>query len=128
MSDALTDPPFGNAGESVADVDPDDLKTFSVETRDLRARHHGQQVSFSGAKSIGNPRVNSQVWYRSSMIWVLMQIAQEQLAPWIKSEEVSDVVFRTMATIPMEWIGTTERQCLPFDVEEFFRRLREGAV
>jgi hypothetical protein len=54
MSDALTDP-FGKAGESVADVDPDDLKTFSVETRDLRARHHGQQVSFSGAKAIGNP-------------------------------------------------------------------------
>jgi hypothetical protein len=62
------------------------------------------------------------------MIWVLMQIAQEQLAPWIKGEEVSDIVFRTMATIPMEWIGATERQGLPFDVDELFRRLREGAV
>jgi hypothetical protein len=62
------------------------------------------------------------------MIWVLNQFMQEQFAPWIKDEEVSDAVFRTMATIPMEWIGHTESEGLPFDVEEFFRRLREGGV
>ncbi|QNI33097.1 hypothetical protein H7849_03720 [Alloacidobacterium dinghuense] len=62
------------------------------------------------------------------MIRLLNEFAQEQLAPWIKDEEVSDAVFRTMATIPMEWIGHTEREDLPFDVEEFFRRLREGGV
>jgi hypothetical protein len=28
----------------------------------------------------------------------------------------------------MEWIGSTEREGLPFDVEEFFRRLSEGGV
>ena len=54
--------------------------------------------------------------------------AQERLAPWIKDEEVSDAVFRTRATIPVEWIGPTEREGLPFDVEEFFRRLRAGGV
>jgi hypothetical protein len=62
------------------------------------------------------------------MIWVLNRVAQERLDPWIKDEEVSDAVFRTMATIPMEWIGHTDREGLPFDVEEFFRRLREGGV
>ncbi len=68
------------------------------------------------------------VWYRSGMIQVVNQVAQEQLAPWGKDEEVSDAVFRTMATIPMEWVGHTDQEGLPFDVEEFFRRLREDGV
>jgi hypothetical protein len=59
------------------------------------------------------------------MISVLKQFAQEQLAPWVKDGEISDAVFRTMAMTPMEWIGHTEREGLPFDVEGFFRRLRE---
>jgi len=114
----------------VAEVDPDDLKSFWQEIRDLRARHLGQDVSIGfEAKVISKPAANAgAVWYRSCMIQVLNQLAQEQFAPWIKDEEVSDAVFRTMATIPMEWIGHTEREGLPFDVEEFFRRLREGDV
>lgn len=62
------------------------------------------------------------------MISVLYQIAQEQLAAWIKDEEVSDAVFRTMATTPMEWVGHAEREGLPFDIEEFFRRLRKAGL
>ena len=54
----------------------------------------------------------------SGQLQVLNQVAQEQLAPWVKDEEVSDAVFRTMATIPMEWVGHTDRDGLPFDVEE----------
>jgi hypothetical protein len=60
------------------------------------------------------------------MIWALNRSVQERLATWVKDEEVSDAVFRTMATTPMEWIGHTEREGLPYNVEEFFRRLREG--
>jgi len=124
MSDAL-----GNPGEPVVNVDPDDLKTFWQQTRDLQAAHPGRNVSIGfEALDLSMPGVNTgAVWYRSSMIWVLNQIAQERLAPWIKDGEVSDAVFRTIATIPMEWIGHTEREGLPFDVEEFFRQLREGA-
>jgi hypothetical protein len=120
MSDAM-----GKPGEPVAEVDPDDLKTFWQKTRDLQARHPGQRVSIG----FNEPEANAlAVWYRTSMIRALNQLAQEQLAPWIKDEEVSDAVFRTMATIPMEWIGHTEREGLPFDVEGFFRRLSEGGV
>jgi hypothetical protein len=54
--------------------------------------------------------------------------AQEQLASWVKDEEVSDAVFRIIATIPMEWVGHTEREGLPFDIEQFFSRLREDSV
>ena len=125
MSDAL-----GNPGEPVAEVDPDDLKTFWQQMRDLQASHPGQHFSIGfEAIAISKPGANAgAVWYRSSMIRVLNQFAHEQLAPWIKDEEVSDIVFRTMATIPMEWIGHTEREGLPFDVEEFFRRLGEGGA
>jgi hypothetical protein len=40
--------------------------------------------------------------------------------------ELRATALRTMAAIPMEWIGHTEREGLPFDVDEFFRRLRES--
>jgi hypothetical protein len=133
MTDALGNPPVfgGNAGEPVPEVDPQDLKTIRQLGRDLQARQSGQQIAtgFDLMKAICKPGANVYaVWYRSSMIWVLNQFAQEQLAPWVKDEQVSDVVFQTMATIPMEWIGHAEREGLPFDVEEFFRRLSEGSV
>jgi hypothetical protein len=126
MSDDL-----GNPGEPVAEVDPDDLKAFWQETRNLQARHPGQNVGMGlhVMKASFKPGANlPAVWYRSVMIQVLNQVAQEQLAPWVKDEEISDAVFRTMATIPMEWVGHTDREGLPFDVEEFFRRLREDGV
>ena len=129
MSDALENP-LGNPGKPVAEVDPDDLKTFwqqMQEIRDLQAKHAGQHVSIGiEAKAISRPVANFEaVWYRSMMIRLINESEHEQLAPWIKDEEVSDAVFRTMATIPMEWVGHTEREGLPFDVKEFFRRLRE---
>ena len=133
MSDSLENPLsfMGNPGEPVPEVDPDDLKAFWQETRDFQARHAGQNyaIGWEAMKASCKPGANAYaVWYRSSMIWVLNKYAQEQLAPWVRDEEVSDAVFRTMATIPMEWIGQTEREGLPFDVEEFFRRLSEGGV
>ncbi len=133
MTDAPGNPPLfgGNAGEPVPEVDPHDLNTIWQLGRDLQARQPGQQVAtgFDLMKAICKPGANVHaVWYRSSMIWMLNQFAQEQLAPWVNDEQVSDAVFQTMATIPMEWIGHAERNGLPFDVEEFFRRLKEGGV
>jgi hypothetical protein len=131
MSDALGNPPpfGGNPGEPVAKVDPDDLKTLWQEISNLQARDPGHVTVGFEAKALAKPRANAEaVWYRSMMIRLLNEFAHEQLAPWIKDEEVSDPVFRTMATIPMEWIGSTEREGLPFDVEEFFDRLSAGGV
>jgi hypothetical protein len=116
---------LGNPGESVTEVDPEDLKTFWQKTRTVHARFPNQAGSVS-PMAITKTGVNAPaVWYRSSMILVLSQVAQEQLSASIKDEEVSDAVFQTMATIPMEWIGHAEREGLPFDLEEFFRRLRK---
>jgi hypothetical protein len=84
---------------------------------------------FGVLEAICKPGANVEaVYYRSSMIWLLKLIAQEQLASWVNDEQVSDAVFRTMATIAMGWVGHTPREGLPFDVEEFFRREREGGV
>jgi len=131
MSDALgSPPPFGGKpGERVPEVDPEDLKTIWQEGRDLQARHPGQHVAISleVMKAVCQPGADVQaVFYRSSMIFMLNQFAREQLAPWVKDEQVSDAIFRTMATIPMEWIGHTEGEGFPFDAEDFFRRLKEG--
>ena len=131
MSDALTNPlPFGgNPGEPVPEVDPDDLKTFWQETRNLYAIAPGQSVGMTSEpiKTFCKPGVNPEaLWYRSSMLWVLNRAAHDQLAPWVNNEELSDVVFQTMATIPMEWIGHVDREGFPFDVEEFFRRLADS--
>lgn len=132
MSDAEGNPPsfLGNPGEPVAEVDPDDLKTFWQQSRDLQAKYPGQHVSIGfEPEAISKSGANAAaVWFRSSMIWVLNQLCREQLIPWIKDEQVSDTVFRTMATIPMKWIGDTEPEGLPLDVEEFFCRLREGGA
>ena len=118
MSDALGNPPpfGGNPGEAVAEVDPDDLKTFWQEISNktlwqeisnLQPSDPGQHVTVGfEVKALAKPGVNAEaVWYRSMMIRLLSEFAHEQLAPWIKDEEVSNAVFRTMATIPMEWIG-----------------------
>ncbi len=129
MSDDLTSSPLfdENPGEPVAEIDRDDLKMVWQETQNLLARVPSESVGIASEaiKGLCKPGANAQaVWYRSTMIWVLKRFAQEQLAPWVKDEEVSDAVFQTMATIPMEWIGHTEREGLPFDAEESFRRLR----
>ena len=126
MSDVLQNLFGVNPGEPVPDVDPEDLKTIWQREPDLQARHPGQSVAtgFEAMKAFCKPGANAQaVLYRSRMIWVLNLFAQRQLSPWVKDEQVADAVFRTMATISMEWVETLQQR-LPFDVEEFFRRLR----
>jgi hypothetical protein len=50
------------------------------------------------------------------------------LEPWTKEDQLDDVVFRAAAQIPMEWIGVgITRRGLPFDFDDFMRRVREAA-
>ena len=129
MSDVPLHSPFGgNSGEPVAEVDPDDLRAFWQKTCELQMKH-GRQVSLSSQsmKDInGKPGANTDaIWYRASMIWVIQKFAPTRFSDWIKGEVISDAVVQTMATIPMEWIGRTERNGLPFDFEVFLTRLKE---
>jgi hypothetical protein len=117
----------GEAGESVPAVDSDDLKAIWQLGQELRSKHPGAKaIGVEVMKQACKPGANvGATWYRSSAIWMLSHIAQQQLAPWLRVGKVADPVFRTMASIPMQWMGSEVRQCPPFDVEEFLLRLNE---
>jgi hypothetical protein len=117
----------GEAGESVPEVDPEDIKAIWQIGEKLRAEDPAvKAVGVEVMKRACKPGANVEAtWYRSSAIWMLTHVAQQQLAPWLKEGKVSDPVFRTMASIPMEWMGSEERQTPPFNIDEVLRRLNE---
>jgi hypothetical protein len=118
----------GEAGESVPEVDPDDLKAIWQIGEELQANQSGKKVAvgFEVMKQACKPGANIEATgYRSSLIWMLTHVAQQQLAPWLRDGKVADPVFRVMASIPMEWVGSAVKQGLPFDVAKFLRRLNE---
>jgi hypothetical protein len=117
----------GEAGESVPEVDPDDLKAIWQIGEELQANHSGvKAVGVEVMKQACKPGANIEAtWYRSSIVWMLTHAAQQQLTPWLRDGKVDDPVFRVMASIPMEWVGSEVKQSLPFNVEEFLRRLNE---
>ena len=109
MSDALENPPSfgGSPGEPVPEVEPEDLKTIWQMARDLQARRTGQNVGigFEVMKAVCKPGANAQaVWYRSSMIWVLNQFAQEQMASWIEEGRFRMLSFERWQ--PFRWNGS----------------------
>src|SRR5581483_7529130 len=118
----------GEAGEPVPEVDPDDVKAIWQIGAEMEARHPGARaVGVDVMKRACKPGANIEAtWYRSSAIWMLTHIAQQQLAPWVSEGKVADPVFRTVASIPMQWMGSEVRQGPPFDVEEFLHRLNEN--
>jgi len=126
-----TEPPSfsGNPGEHVPQVDPDDLKAIWELGREVERDHPegNGAIGLGLLKHACKPGADIEaVTYRGSMLGILDMVAQEQLAPWKKEGLLDDSVFHTAATIPLEWMGVgIVRQGLPFDVNEFFRRLRE---
>jgi len=118
----------GKPGEPVPEVDLDDLRAIRELYQEAQKAHPDQNfgIEFDLMKNVCKPGADVQaIWYRMSQAWVLSQVAKEQLAPWTKEGEIDDAVYRTIATIPMEWIGRGQRQGLPFDADEFFRRLNQ---
>ncbi len=134
MDDQL--PYFGGAaGEPVPQVDPEDIKAAWKVGRDIESRHsggpglHAYAIGVEVFKAACKPGANiPAVCYRGMMLGVLTRHAQEQLAPWVKEGKVDDAVFLAIADVPMEWMGVgMERKGLPFDAEDFIRRVREAA-
>jgi hypothetical protein len=119
--------PFGVIpGDPVPEVNPDDLKAFWHEVHRFGAGSLGQTVGFTTEyiERICTPGTDGRAaWLRASVILALQKIAPERLAPWTKGQEVEDVVFGTMATIPMTWIRNAG-QPITWDVEDFFRSLQ----
>jgi hypothetical protein len=121
----------GAPGAPVPAVDPEDLKAIWRLHREIASQRPGESVGIDNTVMVGRCKPGADVHalaYRTSMLQVLQRVARDSLAPWTKNTELDDAVFRVAADIPMEWIGTEERNRLPFDVEELLRRLRGEAT
>ena len=125
MTDISMNPPRfgGEPGEPVPEVDPEDLKATWEFHQKVQAEHPGEQVGIGAglAQSICKPGADIQsVGYRSSMIWIMTQIAPEQIAPFLNHGQPTEAVFRAAAKVRLEWMGVKiVRQGPPFDVNEF---------
>jgi hypothetical protein len=117
----------GKPGELVPRVDPDDLKTvWQFFKGSLERSEWPVTTGADFLQRVCKPGADVQALsYRAMMLSLLIRHAQQQLAPRNTEGELDDNVFRAAAEIPMEWIGVgITRRGLPFDVEDFMRRLR----
>jgi hypothetical protein len=118
----------GAAGEPVPTVDPEDVKAVWELSQEVLLQHPNQQVAtgISAFEAPCKPSADiSAVTYRASMIGILQRAAPAMMEPLI-AEKLS-AVFLAAAEIPMEWLGEEIRHGLPFDVDDFLRRVRETA-
>ena len=120
-------PMFGDKpGEPVPQVDPEDFRAVWRYFKDsrLRSGQASQQVpTFFGRSA--NPVRTLRHSVTAMMLSVMIRHTQELLAPWNREGELDDAVFSAAAATPIGWIGVgTEHQGLPFDVEDFMRRIR----
>jgi hypothetical protein len=87
--------------------------------------HSGQNVAvgLDLMKQACKPEADIQaVSCRASLLWMMSQIAPEQIAPFMRDGQPDDSVFRAAAKIPVEWMGVgIVREGPPFDVNEFLR-------
>lgn len=127
------DPPpafGGKPGEPVPEVDLEDLKTFWQIEKDVQS-HSGPGVSVGRdlMEQACKPGVNIEaISYRAMTLWMMNQIAPEQLAQFMPEGQPNDSVFRAAAKIPLEWIGIgIVQQGPPFDVNEFMRLCGESS-
>ena len=119
----------GEPGTPVPAADPEDLKAVWRVYRDTELRHPGQRVGVDMNVLEQVCKSGSDVdavVFRNMMLLLLRSVMPESLAPWTKNDELDEVVFRVAADIPMEWLGREERRGLPFDVDEFFRRVLDA--
>jgi|SRR5215472_6549814 len=128
LGDGQREPPQfeGKPGEPVPAVDPEDLKiAWQIQTA-VHANSPGKNVAVDFS-DLCKPGADVQaVYYRSSLVWFMTQIAPEQLVRFMQDGQPSDAVFRAAAKVPAEWMGVgIPRQGMPFDVNEFLRLCAE---
>jgi hypothetical protein len=129
----LQEPPRfgGKSGEPVPAVDPEDVRTVWHIGRSAQANHAGKNVAVGAdlMKQACKPGANIEaVTYRSWFVWLIAQIAPEQLARFTQEGQPDDAVFRAAAKIPTKWMGVgIVQQGPPFDMNEFLRLCGEEA-
>jgi hypothetical protein len=119
---------LGRAGEPVPQVDPEDIKAVWKLDQEVKKDHPGLKVAIGveiferACKHGANVRA---VTYRTQHIGMLQLILPDLMDPLLQDKP--EAVFRAAAEIPIEWMGVgIVRDGLPFDLEDFVRRVREG--
>lgn len=115
----------GNPGEPVPVVDSEDVKNVWQLTRSAgKSRAIGAGLMGQVCKPGSNIEA---VGYRTGFLWMMNQIAPEDLARFTLDGQPSDSVFHAAANIAAEWMGVgIVRQGPPFDVAEFLRLCERG--
>jgi hypothetical protein len=125
----LQEPPEfgGKPGEPVPAVDPENLKTVWQIGQDTLAGHQGVAIGADLMKQLCKPGADiAAVSYRASLIWMVTQIAPEDMQRFTRDGQPDDAVFRAAAMVPAEWMGVgVVRQGPPLDVTEFLRLCSE---
>jgi hypothetical protein len=106
-------------------VDPVDLKLVWMEYTE----HPGCAIGTSLLARLCSPGADIHaISHRYAMLTMLRQLPTDLLADKMRGGQLDDVVFKVAATIPLERreIGV-EYDGLPFDADEFVRRLRDEA-
>jgi hypothetical protein len=122
---------FGEPGEPVPAVSPADIKRAweareAEEKRREAAGETGLHAVAGGSESLSQAEIENRraVGYRSFFLWAFMRYNEH--VPWIENGQPNDVLLRTFAEIPMEWMGVgVTRVGPPFDQDEFMRRLND---
>lgn len=120
---------LGRAGEPVPVVDPEDVKAVweigqeSVKENPQANVAIGVEIFRRACKPGANVPA---VTFRAGQIGILRRIQPDVMDPLIQDKPKA--VFRAAAEIPMEWLGVgIVRHGLPFDPDDFVRRVREAA-
>jgi hypothetical protein len=119
---------FGARGNTVAAVNPDDLRNVWTMMRAVEARATpGQSGSVSSGlyESACSPGANVMaVWYRASILGVLQMLPGSPLTPWSHEGQLDDAVFQIAATFPMQKLPVgLVKNGLPFDVQELVKQI-----
>lgn len=116
----------GDPGEPVPVVDLKDVKAVWELGREYQSQKTAMGIDLmrQACSQIANVEA---VYYRSSLLWMMSQIASEDLARFTHDGVPSDGVFHAAANVPTEWMGVgIVRTGPPFDVAEFLRLCEVG--
>jgi hypothetical protein len=124
---------YGNPGDPVPEVDPDDLKAVAREYVEMQKRHPGKHVAIGMGAFLGVCKPGADVKaisYRYTHVALLALLAAELVSPepevtafkerlgaLVKDGELTDAALNAAAKIPMTWQTTGES----YDFDELLR-------
>jgi hypothetical protein len=116
---------FGKLGDPVPVVDALDLEAMWQIGQDIRTRHPGELVGVSAGfyERACQPGADVRALrFRAMMIEMLIRREHQELT--LEDDALRAKVFEVASRIPMTWIGFGRIDALPFDTEEFVRKVR----